>query len=409
MKKQGNYIPNSNDHSMTIPNDEQINDLLNRGVYAIHDTEELINLLKSGRQLHLKLGVDVTGPLIHLGHAVVQRKIRDFQELGHRLTLIIGDFTTIVGDHSDKTDMREDRTMEAIESDLQTYMEQFFRTVIPEMTTIRRNSEWLKPLNFNDVINLAKKFTVAQMIERENFKLRYEQGKPIRLSEFLYPLMQGYDSIALNNDIEFGGTDQLFNILAGRHLMSEFGMKPQIAFTVKLLTGSDGRKMGKSLKNYIAVMATPDEMYFSLMSVVDELITQYMEYVTRIPLWQIKEYEERMRMGENPMIFKKIMAYEIVKFYHGEDLARKAAENFERLVQNKDYKDIEDVVFIRKGDNIVDVVTVIAKCSRSEARRLISQSAVEIDGNVIKDTNFNVESGLIIKVGKKFINRINFV
>ncbi len=320
-----------NSQTRTIKKDiNKIEDILTRGVAAIYNTDELKELLLSGKQLHLKLGTDVTGPLIHLGHAVIHRKLRDFQELGHKVTLIIGDYTTLIGDHSDKVDMREDRTIEAIHEDEKHYKEQFFKTVIndPQLVEIRRNSEWLGKLGFNDVIHLAKQFTVAQMIERENFKLRFESGKPIKLSEFLYPLMQGYDSVALNCDVEFGGTDQTFNILAGRHLMEVYGQKPQVGFIVKLLTGNDGRKMGKSLKNFIPVTAEAEEMYSMVMQIVDEVIIEYFELITRVPMEEIAEMESRMKSGENPMIFKKRLAFEIVNFYHGKEAAEIAQQEF---------------------------------------------------------------------------------
>src|SRR3989344_4916312 len=221
----------------------KIDDILTRGVHDLITKEELTKLLPGGKRLHLKLGTDVTGPQLHLGHTVVQRKIRDFQELGHKVTLIIGDFTTLVGDHSDKVDMRKETSAAQIKKDEETYKEQFFKTVIEEQTEIKHNSDWLKDLNFNDIIGLAKQFTISQMMDRETFKMRFDAKNPIGLDEFLYPLMQGYDSIALNCDIEFGGTDQTFNLLAGRKLMGSVGQTPQIAFITKLLTGSDGRPM----------------------------------------------------------------------------------------------------------------------------------------------------------------------
>ncbi len=386
----------------------KIEDILTRGVAAIYSANELKEILLSGRQLHLKLGTDVTGPMIHLGHAVIHRKIRDFQELGHKVTLIIGDYTTLVGDHSDKVDMREERTIESIHEDEKHYKEQFFKTVIndPQLVEIRHNSEWLGTLSFNDIIYLAKQFTVAQMIERENFKLRFESGKPIKLSEFLYPLMQGYDSVVLNCDVEFGGTDQTFNILAGRHLMEVYGQKPQIGFIVKLLTGNDGRKMGKSLKNFIPVAAEADEMYSMVMQIVDEVIIEYFELITRVPMEEIAEIESRMKSGENPMIFKKRLAFEIVNFYHGKEAAERAQAEFERVVQNKELpKDIKSLL-IEKNKNVVDTLVTAFGLSKSQAKRLIDQKAVTFEDETITTYDYEIEKSGILRAGKKKIIHI---
>jgi tyrosyl-tRNA synthetase len=385
---------------------KKIEEILNRGVAVIYNKEELRELLLSGKQLHLKLGTDVTGPMIHLGHAVVQRKLRDFQELGHKVTLIIGDYTSLIGDHSDKVDMREERTIHTISEDEKTYTEQFFKTVNPELTEIRHNSEWLGKLSFNDVIHLAKQFTVAQMIERENFKLRFDAGKPIKVSEFLYPMMQGFDSVELNCDVEFGGTDQTFNILAGRHLMEVFGQKPQIGFTVKLLTGNDGRKMGKSFKNFIPVMAENNEMYSMLMQIVDDVIVEYFELITRIPMEEVNEIAEKIKAGENPMQFKKRLAFEVVNFYHGEEKAKQAQEEFERIVQNKDFSQIEETFDLKQPMNIIDLIiaTNFAQ-SKSEARRLVEQKAVSLNGKIIESFDYSVQEEGLFRVGKKkFVN-----
>lgn len=380
---------------------QKIEEILTRGVNAIYEINELKELLNSGKTLNLKLGTDVTGPLIHLGHAVIHRKIRDFQEMGHKLTLIIGDYTTLIGDHSDKIDMREDTTLEIIKENEKNYKEQFFKTVIPELTEIRHNSEWLSKLDFNEIIHLAKQFTVAQMIERDNFKMRYMQGKPIRLSEFLYPLMQGYDSVYVKSDIEFGGTDQTFNILAGRHLMEVYGLKPQIGFTMKLLRGNDGRKMGKSLKNFIPVNSGYIEMYTMIMQITDEVIVEYFEFITRVPMEQVKEIQERINLGENPMLFKKRLAYEIVSFYHGEEKAKLAQEEFERVVQGKGIPKDLDLLIVKKGSNIIDTLTQAFKYSRTEAKRLIDQRAIKYNNYVIDSYHYNLEQDGILVSGKK--------
>lgn len=385
-----------------ITDKNKIDEILNRGVAAIYNKEELRERLLSGKQLHLKLGTDVTGPLIHLGHAVIHRKIRDFQDLGHKVTLIIGDYTTLIGDHSDKVDMREDRTIQTISEDEKTYTEQFFKTVKQDLAEIRHNSEWLGKLSFNDVIHLAKQFTVAQMIERENFKLRFDQNKPIKVSEFLYPMMQGFDSVELKCDVEFGGTDQTFNILAGRHLMEVFGQKPQIGFTVKLLTGNDGRKMGKSFKNFIPVSAEASEMYGMLMQIVDEVIIEYFELVTRVPMDEVREIEAKIKAGENPMQFKKKLAFEVVNFYHGAEKAAEAQAEFERVVQNKDYSEVEEIFELKEAKNVIDLMLELNFApSRSEAKRLIEQNAVKLGEETITSNDYLVDKEGLFRVGKK--------
>ncbi len=386
---------------------EKIEEILTRGVAQIYNKDELREKLLSGKQLHLKLGTDVTGPLITLGHSVVQRIMRDFQELGHRVTLIIGDFTTLVGDHSDKVDMRSETNEEEIKKNEENYKEQFFKTVMKEGTEIRHNSEWLKPLNFNDVIHLSKQFTVSQMLDREAFRKRFDENKPIPLDEWLYPLMQGYDSVALNCDVEFGGTDQTFNVLAGRKLMEVYGQVPQSCVVMRLLTGNDGRPMGKSLKNYIPVMDGPTDMYGKLMSIVDEIIFEYFELVTRVPMSEIREMQEAVKSGANPMDFKKRLAREVVTFYHGEEAAIEAEREFERRVQNKDFTAIEEVVNIGTPKNVVDLMMELNFAgSKSEARRLIEQGAVKINERLVSTPNDIIAEAGIFKSGKRNIVKL---
>ena len=322
-----------------IIDEKKIDEVLSRGVHEVFTREELKKKLLSGKQLHFKLGTDVTGSFLHLGHSVVHRKLRDFQELGHKVTLIIGDFTTLVGDHSDKVDMRQETSVGEIKKNEKKYQEQFFATVIKSQTEIRHNSEWLKKLNFNDVINLTKKFSLAQMLNRQSFMQRYKSGNEIGLDEFMYPLMQGYDSVALKCDVELGGTDQTFNLLAGRHIMPSFGLTPQCAVVMKLLLGSDGRPMGKSLKNFIPISSTNTEMYGQIMSIIDDVIFDYFELVTRVPMEEIKNMKEAVKSGENPMTFKKKLAKEVVTFYHGEKKATEAEKNFANTFQKGEIPD----------------------------------------------------------------------
>jgi tyrosyl-tRNA synthetase len=386
----------------------KIEELLTRGVHQVYNKDELKEKLMSGKQLHLKLGIDVTGPMITLGHSVIQRKLRDFQEMGHKVTLIIGDFTTLVGDHSDKVDMRSETTEAEIKSNEETYTEQFFKTVLQDQTEIRHNSEWLRSLNFNDVIHLAQQFTIGQMLDREAFRKRFDAEKPIPLDEFLYPLMQGYDSVALNCDVELGGTDQTFNVLAGRKLMEVHGQTPQSCLIMRLLTGNDGRPMGKSLKNYIPVMDTASNMYGKLMSIVDDIMIEYFELVTRVPMSEIREIEASMKAGANPMEFKKRLAREVVTFYHSEDAALEAQAEFERVVQNKDYSEVAQIALIQEGENVVDLMVRLefAK-SKNEAKRLIDQNAVKLNDRVINTYDEVISKEGVFKAGKRNIVKLS--
>ncbi len=390
---------------------KKIDEILTRGIQEVYIKEELREKLLSGKQLHLKLGTDVTGPLLHLGHSVVHRKLRDFQELGHRVTLIIGDFTTLVGDHSDKVDMRSEANSKDIEENEKSYKDQFFKTVLEDQTEIRHNSEWLKPLNFNDVINLAKNFTISQMLERDAFTLRFQQQKPIGLDEFLYPLMQGYDSVALKCDVEFGGTDQTFNLLAGRKLMEAMGMKPQSAVVTRLLTGSDGRAMGKSLKNFISIMDNPIDMYGKIMSIVDEVLWEYFELITRVPMDEIAEMKKAVENGENPMIFKKKLARDVVTFYHSETNALNAEKVFEETVQKRGIsEDVIQEVTITGTMTILDFLkqATSGRHSSGDIKRAIEQGGVEVGGKKITNIGEIVEftPGVVVKMGKRDFMRV---
>lgn len=384
---------------------KKIEEILTRGVAAVYNKDELREKLLSGKQLHIKLGTDVTGSFLTLGHSVLHRKLRDFQELGHRVTLIIGDFTTLVGDHSDKVDMRAEIDEEQIKENERTWKEQFYKTVLENKTTFRHNSEWLKDLNFNDVIHLAQQFTIGQMLDREAFRKRFDAEKPIGLDEFLYPLMQGYDSVALNCDVELGGTDQTFNVLAGRKLMPVFGQKQQSCLLMKLLTGNDGRPMGKSLKNYIPVMDAPSPMYSKLMTIVDEIIPEYFELVTRVPMEEIANMQEEIRNGANPMAYKKRLAHEVVTFYHGKEAADEAQAEFERVVQNKDYSTIEKTITIQ-SQSIVDLLSSSFGLSKSESKRLIDQKAVKFNEETVSDYATIIDQNGLLRAGKKNIANI---
>jgi tyrosyl-tRNA synthetase len=387
-----------------IIDEKKIDDILIRGVHDVFTRDELKKKLMSGRQLHIKLGTDVTGSLLHLGHSVIHRKLRDFQELGHKVTLIIGDFTTLVGDHSDKVDMRGETNAKEIKKNEKGWSEQFFKTVYKKGTQIRHNSEWLKKCDFNDIIFFAKQFTVSQMLDRETFMLRYENGKPIGLDEFMYPLMQGYDSVCLKADVELGGTEQTFNLLAGRRLMEAHKQEPQSAMVMRLLTGSDGRPMGKSLKNFIAISDNANDMYGKILSIVDEIIFEYFELVTRIPMEENEKMKQAVLAGENPMKFKKILAKEIVSFYHGDKKAKEAEENFIKTFQKKEIPDEMEEVKSKTGELLSDVlVRGKVLSSKGEWRRLVEGNAVHnlLSGENITEVNKKITKELTLKIGKK--------
>ncbi len=390
-----------------ITEKQRIKEILTRGVHDLFTREELEKKLESGKKLVIKLGTDVTGKDLHLGHTVMHRKVRDFQELGHDVVLIIGDYTVIVGDHSDKLDMRTERGAGDIEKDLNGYEEQFFMTVHKDGTKILRNSGWLSKLSFIDVINLAKQFTVAQLLDRETFLVRYKNGKAIGLDEFFYPLMQGYDSVVIGADIELGATDQTFNILAGRVLTQSMSKKgQQSGMTMKLLLGSDSRPMGKSLENYIPLRATPADMYGKIMSIVDTVIFDYFELLTRIPMEEIEEMRKSVADGENPMVFKKKLAHEIVSFYHGEGEAKKSAEIFIATFSNKEIPVDAKKIKVKVGSALVDILIKNGfVASKSEFRRLAEEGAITFKGRIeekkiIDPASLVSESGAL-KIGKR--------
>ena len=386
-----------------ITDEKRIDEVLNRGVHDIFGREELKRKLMSGKKLHIKLGTDVTGKDLHLGHSVVHRKLRDLQELGHEVTLIIGDFTTIVGDHSDKVDMRGETNEKEIKEKEKTYKEQFFKTVFRDGTKIKHNSLWLDKLTFKKYLFMAKAYSIQQMFDRETFKKRFNEGKTIGFDEWSYPLMQGYDSVILKCDLELGGTDQTFNLLAGRKLMPLFGVEAQSAIVMKLLLGSDGKPMGKSLENYIPIIASSYDMYGQIMSVVDGVIWDYFELVTRISMNKIEEMKLEVKNGENPMKFKKILAKEIVSFYHGGKKAEEAQKNWENVFSKKEIPDEMEEI---KGSGELGKVLVDKKIvsSMSDWRRLIGEGAVKklSEKEEEKITDFKVVATPgVYKIGKR--------
>lgn len=392
--------------------------LLKRGVTEIISEKELELKLQSSAKskipLRIKLGIDPTAPDIHLGHSVVLRKLRQFQDLGHRVILIIGDFTARIGDPSGRSETRKVLTESEIKSNTQTYLDQIGKildTKNKECFELRYNSEWLSPLTFQKVIELSHQFTVAQLLEREDFKKRYDSGKPVGLHEFFYPIMQGFDSVAIKADVELGGTDQKFNILVGRELQRAHGFESlQIAVLMPILEGTDGvQKMSKSLGNYIGIHESPDEMFGKVMSIPDHLMPKYFELLTTIPL------DEMKKVIENPRTCKAKLGEMILESYYGKESALKAAENFERIFREK--KPPENIPeFMVPVDLIQDDLVVVSKLlvssglapSVREAKRLLIQGGVEIDGEPISGENMTtpVRDGMVIRAGKRRFIRL---
>jgi len=390
--------------------------ILKRGVAEIITEAELLRLLNSGRILTLKQGFDPSAPDIHLGHVVGLRKLRQFQELGHKVTLIVGDWTARIGDPSGQSATRPMLSPNEIESNAQTYMEQFFKVVDKDKTELRWQSEWFSQFSLDEVIRLTSKFTIAQLLAREDFNKRYGSGNPISLTEMLYPLLQGYDSVAIQADVEFGGIDQKFNCLVGRELQQSTGQPPQQVFLVPLLIGTDGhQKMSKSLNNHIGVAEPPREIYGKVMSIPDLLIMDYFELVTDVPEQEIAEFKEQLKTRSvNPMNLKKRLAHEIVRQFHGKQAADEAQEHFTQVFQKREIpKEIntvelhDTIVFGDKAEIEVsrDITSLLSDAglvkSRSEARRLLAQGAIEVDGEKVSTDKVILKDGSIIKVGKR--------
>jgi len=380
---------------------QDINQLLRRGVAEIIVEEELIKLLGSGKKLRLKEGFDPSFPDIHLGHMVALRKLRQFQELGHQVVLIVADWTAQIGDPSGVSITRPMLSMEQVQANAETYMKQFFKVVDKKRTEVRWQSEWFGKFTLADIIQLTSKFTVAQLLARDDFSNRYSAGRPIALTELLYPLLQAYDSVVVQADVEFGGTDQKFNLLVGRELQSMVGQQPQQTFLVPLLVGTDGsQKMSKSLGNYIGVAEPPDEIYGKVMSIPDSLILSYFELVTDVPDQELDKFRKQLDDDSfNPMILKKRLAREIVTQLYSQNEADEAEEHFSKVFQKGEVP--EEIHEARSGELLQMILEKGLARSRSEARRLITQGAVDIDGKKVTDAHMIVPKDSIIKVGKR--------
>lgn len=393
--------------------------IIKRGTEEIISEEELIRKIEKSRKekrpLRVKQGFDPNAPDIHLGHTVGLRKMRQFQDLGHDIYFLIGDFTGMIGDPSGKSVTRKQLTEEEVKENADTYKKQVFKILNPEKTKVVFNSHWLGKLSFAEVLKVCSKYTVARMLERDDFANRYKEGKPIGIHEFMYPLMQGYDSVAMQADIELGGTDQKFNLLVGRDIQREFNQEPQIIITLPLLEGTDGvEKMSKSLNNYIGIDESPQAMYGKVMSVPDNLMIRYFELVTDVSLDEIDKIKRGLESNNlHPRDVKKILAREIVKLYHRQSAAIMAEEEFEKVFKNKLYPEEIKKLILNK-DNLKEGKMWLIKLivlsgvvdSKSEARRLIEQGGVRINGKKISDPHLDltVEEGMILKIG-----RLNFI
>lgn len=394
-------------NSKIVVDEDKINNILSRGVEDIIDKRELINDLSSGTMLRIKFGIDPTGPKIHLGRAVPLRKLRELQKLGHQIVLIIGDFTAQIGDASDKSDKRPMLTRTEIDENLKDYKNQIGKILDLSKTEFLYNNDWLSKLSFGDVIKLSECFTVQQMLARRNFKDRYDAGTEISLREFLYPIMQGYDSVAVESDVEVGGFDQLFNLKAGRVMQEYYGQKKQNILTFQMLEGTDGRKMSTSWGNIITIVDEPFDMYGKVMSLRDDLIIKYFTLCTDKTLAEIDEYKARLENGENPKNLKMILAKTLVSQYHDDKQAALAEANFVEVFEKGGVPDVIDEYITNTEDKTLGDCAVNSKVveSKAEWKRLVESGAVTLDEQQVEDFRAEAKSG-ILKVGKRRFLRI---
>ena len=389
--------------------DEQIR-IISKGVDEIIGLDELKEKLAKNKTLIVKLGLDPSAPDIHLGHTVVLRKLKQLQDLGHKIIIIIGDFTGKIGDPTGKSQARKALTTEQVLENARTYETQIFKVLDKEKTEVKFNSDWLSKMNFEDVIKLGSKMTVARMLEREDFKKRYENQMPISIHEFFYPLMQGFDSVQLNADIELGGTDQRFNLLMGRMLQKEFGQEPQATIMMPLLEGLDGiNKMSKSLGNYIGIDEDAAVMFEKVMTIPDNLIIKYFELVTDVHPDKVDEIKNLLENGMNPRDVKLELAREIVELYHGKCAVQGAEQRFKIVFQKKQIPDdIKTVECLISNFNLAEIIVSngLAK-SKNEFRRLVTQGGVKINGEKITSLETIKEtSEIIVQIGKKHFIKI---
>lgn len=397
---------------MTI--EEQVK-LLKKGVEEIIPAEQLVVKLrksaKTGKPLRIKYGIDPTGSQVHIGHLVPIRKMRQFQDLGHIGVIIIGDFTAQIGDPTGKNETRPPLTKEEVLKNCEKYMEQLYTVLDKDKTEVRFQSEWFAQMTMVDVIKLMGKFTLAQFLAHDTFRKRYENGLPLGMHEIMYPILQGYDSVAIESDIELGATEQKFNLLAGRDMQRYHNQEEQIAIMSPILMGTDGvNKMGKSLNNYIAVFDTPKDKYGKVMSIPDNLIINYFTYATNYSEAEIKSVEERLIAGENPKILKQLLARELVTIYHGEEVGKAEEEAFNSVFAKGNIPDdIEEFSFSEAKVWIIKLLTDTQLCqSNGEAKRMLKQNAVSIDGEKVTDPDLEIDltQEIVIKVGKRRFAKI---
>lgn len=375
--------------------------------------QRLIESQQSGQPLRIYCGYDPTAPDIHLGHTVTMRKLRQFQELGHQAIFLIGTFTGLIGDPSDRDAARPRQTMEEVRRNAATYVDQAYRILDPERTEVRYNDEWLGELTFRDVIELASHFTVQQFLSRDKFAVRREKGDAIWVHEFLYALMQGYDAVALRTDIQIGGTDQLFNLMAGRKLQTAFGQQPQVCLTFPILVGTDGElRMSKSTGNYVGVNEPPEAKYGKTMSIPDSAMRNWFELLSRWEPQHIDNLFAAIERGEtHPMDAKKQLAWEIVSIFDGDQAADKAAARFERVHQQRQFPADMPVYPLTEPENVVDVIAAADMApSKSQARRLVQQGAVRLNGERIDEigTELSVDDEAVLQIGKRrFLRLVN--
>ncbi len=396
---------------MLAPINEQL-EVIKKGVEELIAEEELVRKLerslRTGQPLRIKQGFDPTAPDIHLGHTVGIRKLRQFQELGHTIVLIIGDYTGLVGDPSGKSETRPRLDYATVKKNAATYEKQFFKILDRKKTEVHYNGEWFATMKFDEIMNLAAKFTIARILERDDFTKRYQAGNPISLHEFFYPLMQGYDSVAIRSDVELGATEQKFNLLTARDVQREYGQEPQVIITLPVLEGIDGgQRMSKSLGNYIGIDDQPEEMFGKVMSIPDRLILKYFTLVTDCTLTEIESIAQRLAdPGSNPMTLKKDLAHTLVRMYHSEAQAIEAQQHFERVFSRRELPDAIETITVRLAGPLplVKLLTenkIVA--SNGEAKRLIQQGGIRINDLKISDLNHNLSARgeFIVKVGKR--------
>lgn len=395
--------------------DEQLH-LIKRGSVELVNEEELVAKLKKGKPLRVKAGFDPTAPDLHLGHTVVMQKLKQFQDLGHQVVFLIGDFTALIGDPSGRSAARPPLSPEQIQVNLKTYVEQAAKILDMGRVELVYNSKWLGAMSFMDVVKLSSQYTVARMLEREDFKKRYTAGDPLGVHEFLYPLMQGYDSVAIDADVELGGTDQIFNLLVGRDLQRSFGKEPQVVLTMPLLVGTDGvAKMSKSYGNYVGISEPPREIFGKIMSISDELMWTYYELLSDLTLEEIEKLKEEVVLGKlHPKVAKESLAMELIERFHSEKDAEGARDEFERVFAKKQLPDeIAQKKLAASGaeKSIVDaIVEAGLTASKSEARRMIQQGGVKCDGERVSDINTRIRTDResLLQVGKRGFARVSF-